>query len=109
MLAAGQGCPACGRGTLYPLPAGIEIRIDGNALLTAVRYALERLRCSACGQVFTAPLPARAGEEEYTARARAVLALFRYSLGVPGCRLDGVQVLVVDATGWDEIDGVAGV
>jgi transposase len=36
-LAAGQGCPACGRGTLYPLPAGVEVRIDGNALLTAVR------------------------------------------------------------------------
>src|SRR5512143_3589328 len=31
-LAAGQTCPACGRGTLYPLPAGVEIRIDGNAL-----------------------------------------------------------------------------
>ena len=27
-LAAGQRCPACGRGTLYPLPAGVEIRID---------------------------------------------------------------------------------
>jgi transposase len=54
-LRAGQRCPACGRGTLYPLPAGVEIRIDGNALLAAVRYALERLRCSACGQVFTAP------------------------------------------------------
>src|SRR5213080_1600598 len=111
MLAAGQGCPACGRGTLYPLPAGIEIRIDGNALLTAVRYALERLRCSACGQVFTAPLPARAGEEKYTARARAVLALSRYSLGVPFYRLEGFQVLVgvpvADATQWDQAERVA--
>ncbi len=43
------------RHTLYPLAAGVEIRIEGNALLAAVRYALERLRCSACGQVFTAP------------------------------------------------------
>jgi transposase len=110
-LAAGQGCPACGRGTLYPLPAGIEIRIDGNALLTAVRYALERLRCSACGQVFTAPLPARAGEEKYTARARAVLALSRYSLGVPFYRLEGFQALVgvpvADATQWDQAERVA--
>jgi transposase len=36
-LAAGQPCPACGRGTLYPLPAGVEVRVDGNALLSAVR------------------------------------------------------------------------
>ena len=110
-LAAGQRCPACGRGTLYPVPAGIEIRIDGNALLTAVRYALERLRCSACGQVFTAPLPGHAGEEKYTARARAVLALSRYSLGVPFYRLEGFQVLVgvpvADATQWDQPERVA--
>jgi transposase len=110
-LRAGQRCPACGRGTLYPLPAGVEIRIDGNALLAAVRYALERLRCSACGQVFTAPLPAHAGEEKYTARARAVLALSRYSLGVPFYRLEGFQALVgvpvADATQWDETERVA--
>jgi transposase len=110
-LAVGQRCPACGRGTLYPLPVGVEIRVDGNALLTAVRYALERLRCSACGQVFTAPLPAHAGEEKYTARARAVLALSRYSLGVPFYRLEGFQALVgvpvADATQWDQADRVA--
>ena len=29
---AGQRCPACGLGTLYRLPSGVEIRIDGNAL-----------------------------------------------------------------------------
>src|SRR5512144_1705935 len=74
-LAAGQPCPACGRGTLYPLPAGVEIRIDGNALLSAVRYELEKLRCSACGEVFTAAAPAIADPpEKYSPRARAVIA-----------------------------------
>jgi transposase len=110
-LAAGQRCPACGRGTLYPLPAGIEIWIDGNALLTAVRYEVERLRCSACGQVFTAPLPVEAGEEKYTNRARAVLVLSRYSLGVLFYRLEGFQALVgvpvADATQWDLVEHVA--
>jgi hypothetical protein len=48
-LAVGQRCPVCGQGTLYPLPAGVEIRIDGNALLSARHYAREKLRCSACG------------------------------------------------------------
>jgi hypothetical protein len=33
-LAVGQRCPVCGQGTLYELPAGVEIRIDGHALLS---------------------------------------------------------------------------
>jgi transposase len=110
-LAVGERCPACGRGRLYRLPAGIEMRLDGNALLSAVRYELEKLRCSACGQVFTAALPEEAGEEKYSARARAVLALGRYYLGVPLYRLEGYQALVgvpvPDATQWDQIERVA--
>ena len=56
-LAVGQRCPVCGQGTLYELPPGVEIRIDGHALLSAMRYELQKLRCSACGQIFTASLP----------------------------------------------------
>jgi transposase len=109
-LAVGERCPACGRGRLYRLPPGVEMRLDGHALLGAVRYELEKLRCSACGQIFTAPLPLEAGREKYTARARAVLALARYYLGVPLYRLEGYQVLVgvpvPDATQWDQIEHV---
>jgi rRNA maturation protein Nop10 len=108
-LAAGQRCPACGRGTLYPLPAGVEIRIDGNALLSAVRYELEKLRCSACGEVFTAPAPA--GAEKYSPRAKAVIALGRYYLGLPFYRLEQYQALVgvpvADATQWELAEQVA--
>jgi hypothetical protein len=71
-LAVGERCPACGRGRLYRLPPGVEMRLDGNALLSAVRYEREKLRCSACGQIFTASMPVVAGSEKYTARARAV-------------------------------------
>lgn len=110
-LAVGERCPACGRGWLYRVPAGIEMRLDGNALLSAVRSELEKLRCSACGQVFTAALPAEAGEEKYSPRARAVLALGRYYLGVPFYHLEGYQALVgvpvPDATQWDQIERVA--
>jgi hypothetical protein len=53
------------------------MRLDGNALLSAVRYELEKLRGSACGQIFTASVPAAAGTQKYTTRARAVLALAR--------------------------------
>jgi transposase len=105
-LAVGERCPACGRGRLYCLPPGVEMRLDGNALLSAVRYELEKLRCSACGQIFTASVPAAAGTEKYTARARAVLALARYYLGLPWHRLEGFQALVgvpvPDATQWDQ-------
>jgi transposase len=109
-LAVGQRCPVCGQGTLYALPAGVEIRIDGHALLSAMHYTLEKLRCSACGQIFTAGLPEDAGEDKYSARARAVLAVSRYYLGVPGYRLQGYQAMLgvpmPDATQWDQIEHV---
>jgi transposase len=109
-LAVGQRCPVCGQGTLYELPPGSEIRIDGHALLSAMRYALQKLRCSACGQIFTASLPRDAGEEKYSARARAVLAVSRYYLGLPFYRLQGYQAMlgvpVPDATQWDQIEKV---
>jgi rRNA maturation protein Nop10 len=88
-LAVGERCPACGRGRLYRVEPGVEVRLDGHALLSAVRYTLEKLRCSACGKVFTAAMPAEAGADKYSAQARAVLVLGRSYLGVPLYRLDG--------------------
>lgn len=82
-LTAGERCPVCGRGRLYRVAPGVELRLDGHALLSAVRYVLEKLRCSACGQMFTASVPVEAGAEKYSARARAVFVLGRYYLGVP--------------------------
>ena len=108
-LALGERCPVCGRGRLYRVEPGIEVRLDGHALLSAVRYALEKFRCSACGQVFTAASPA--GAEKYSARARAVVVRGRYYLGVPLYRLEGYQAMVgvpvSDATQWDQIERVA--
>jgi hypothetical protein len=110
-LAAGERCPVCGRGRLYRVAPGVEIRLDGHALLSAVRYVLEKFRCSACGQVFTAAAPAEAGADKYSARARAVLVLGRYYLGIPLYRLEGYQAMVgvpvADATQWDQIERVA--
>jgi hypothetical protein len=109
-LAVGQRCPACGQGSLYELPPGVEIRIDGHALLSAMRYELQKLRCSACGQIFTAPLPSQAGEEKYSARARSVLVVGRYYLGLPFYRLQGYQAMLgvpmPDSTQWDQIERV---
>src|SRR6267142_1108418 len=88
-LAVGQRCPVCGQGTFYEL---------------------QKLRCSACGQIFTAPLPHEAGEEKYSPRARAVLVVGRYYLGLPFYRVEGYQALlgvpIPDATQWDQIEKV---
>ncbi len=109
-LAAGQICPVCGQGRLYGLPPGVEMRIDGNALLSAIRYELEKLRCSACGEIFTAPLPKDAPQGKYSARARAVLAVGRYYLGLPFYRLEGYQAMLgvpmPGASQWDQIERV---
>ena len=79
-------------------------------MLSAVHYELEKLRCSACGEIFTAGLPDGVGEEKYSTQARAVLAVSRYYLGVPGYRLQGYQAMlgvpVADATQWDQIEVV---
>lgn len=58
-------------------------RLEGNAWLSAIRYELEKLRCAACGQVFTAKRPAGVSEEKSSPRARAVLAVSRYYVGLP--------------------------
>ncbi|MBI3303014.1 MAG: IS66 family transposase [Deltaproteobacteria bacterium] len=109
-LAVGQRCPVCGQGTFYALPPGVEMRIDGHGLLSAMRYALQKLRCSACGQIFTASLPTEASEDKYSPRARAVLAIGRYYLGLPFDRLQSSQAIlgvpVADATQWDQIEQV---
>jgi len=109
-LAVGQRCPVCGHGTLYALPPGVEIRIDGQALLSAIRYELAKLRCSACGQIFTAGLPEGTGATKYSPQARAVLAVGRYLLGLPLYRIAAYQAMlgvpVPDATQWDQIEAV---
>ena len=109
-LAVGQRCPVCGQGNLYELPPGVEIRIDGHALLSAMRYELQKLRCSGCGTMFTAPLPSEAGEAKYSPRARAVLVVSRYYLGLPFYRIEGYQAMLgmpmPDSPQWDQIEAV---
>jgi hypothetical protein len=72
---------------------------------------VEKLRCSACGEVFTAPTPAASGPDKYSPTARAVIALGRYYLGLPFYRIEQYQALVgvpvADATLWDLAEQVA--
>ena len=61
-LQSGNACPECGVGKVYRQkePATL-IRIVGQAPLKATIFEMERLRCNACGEVFTADEPETAG------------------------------------------------
>ncbi len=59
--------------------------------IAATGYQMERLRCDACGAVFTAPVPAAAGQEKYAPGVGVTIAVFRYGTGVPHYRLERFQ------------------
>jgi transposase len=88
----------------------VERRVDGQALLRAIRYEVAKLRCSAGGQIFTAGLPAGVGEATDSPQARAVLAVGRSVLGLPLYRIEASQarlgVPVPEATQWDQSEAV---
>ncbi len=88
----GDTCPQCSHGRLYQLrePERI-VRITGQPPLVASTWELDRLRCSGCGGVFTAPAPTEAQGSKYDERAVAMMALLRYGTGMPLHRLDRLQ------------------
>jgi hypothetical protein len=74
-LKHGDRCPECGRGNVYgQKDPKVLVRIVGQAPLAATIYSLERLRCGACGQVFTAQEPEGVGPEKYDETAAAMIA-----------------------------------
>jgi hypothetical protein len=87
------------------------VRIKGQPPLTATIYALQKLRCHLCGEVFTAPVPEGAGEKKYDATAGSMIALLKYGSGLPFNRLDGLQghldVPLPASTQWDIVHAVA--
>ena len=89
---AGDLCPECRRGKVYRQkePAAL-VRFVGHAPLEATVFELERLRCNACQQVFTAEEPETAGPDKYDETAVAMIALLKYGTGVPFKRLERLQ------------------
>jgi transposase len=91
-LKAGDQCPDCQRGKVYPQrDPGVLVRIKGQAPIAATVYELEKLRCNLCGDVFTAAAPEEAGPEKYDETAASMIALLRYGSGFPWYRLEGLQ------------------
>jgi transposase len=91
-LKPGCLCPLCAQGAVRTQKTkAIVLRIEGSPPIAATGYQLERLRCAACGEVFTAPVPAAAGQEKYAPSVAVTIAVLRYGTGVPHYRLERLQ------------------
>jgi len=91
-LKPGCLCPLCAKGAVRAQKTkAIVLRIEGSPPIAATGYQMERLRCDACGAVFTAPVPAAAGQEKYAPSVGVTIAVFRYGTGVPHYRLERFQ------------------
>src|SRR4051812_8699979 len=111
-MAHGDRCPDCARGNVYEQKEPkVLVRIVGQAPLAATVYELERLRCNACGQVFTAQEPEDVGSEKYDETAAAMIAQLKYGSGVPFHRLEQMEELLgiplPAATQWEIVEEAA--
>ncbi len=108
---AGDRCPECTRGRLYPSRPLVRLRFRGLPLAKVTRYELEQLRCGACGFLFVARMPPAAGQETYDVSLKVNLTLAHYHLGLPFKRIESFQQLVgmplPDATQWELVEEVA--
>lgn len=105
-MKAGGSCPLCSQGSVRMQKSkALVLRIVGAPPISATGYAMERLRCDTCGQVFTAPVPPEAGTEKYAPSVGVTVALLRYGSGMPHYRLARLQkslgVPLPESTQWE--------
>ena len=108
-LKHGDRCPECGQGNVYAQKEPrVLVRIVGQAPLAATVYSLERLRCGACGQVFTAEEPEGVAAEKYDETAAAMIAQLKYGSGIPFYRLERLEeqlgIPLPTATQWEIVE-----
>ena len=111
-LIHGDRCPECGQGNVYgQKEPKLLVRIIGQAPLAATVYSLERLRCGACGQVFTAQEPEGVGPQKYDETAAAMIAQLKYGSGTPFYRLEQLEkqlgIPLPAATQWEIVEQAA--
>jgi transposase len=112
-LKPGDPCPECRAGRVYrQKEPKTLIRIVGQAPLKATVFEMERLRCNACCQIFTAAEPAGVGAGKYDMTAVAMIALLKYGTGMPFNRMERLQeqlgIPLPAATQWELIVPAAG-
>ena len=115
-LNKGDRCPACDIGTLFNYEPASLLRITGQSPYEAVNHVLERLRCNACGEYFTAPLPAAViadGEpnQKYGYSARSLIGISKYYMGAPFYRQETLQDIlgmpIAASTQFDQCEKLA--
>lgn len=107
---AGDRC-ACG-GRLYDTntPA-VFLRFTGQPLVGATHYEQPVLRCSACQQRFTAPLPDGVPAQKYDPTADVAIVMAKYAAGLPFYRLARMQqaygIPLPESVQWERSEQVA--
>lgn len=92
-LKRGGPCPEeyCD-GKLYEMSdPGVFIQITGSPTAQAIHYKLQKLRCSVCEIIFTAPLPEGVEDVKYTVSLIAMLMIHKYFMSVPLYRQENLQ------------------
>jgi rubredoxin len=110
-LHEGQLCPKCNKGKLYPFTPSVRVKIVANRPLDVERHEVERLRCSACGWLYTAtPNADFQKAPDASPEAMAMSALLRYQSGFPIYRmrsfLAAQGVFLTWTKIWSLIEGV---
>jgi transposase len=108
----GDRCPHCATGKLYvQREPGLLIRFLGQAPIVATVYALEKLRCNLCGELFTAAPPPGVGTAKYDETAGAMIAVLKYGSGTPFHRLErlqaNLQMPLSASTQWEIVADLA--
>lgn len=94
-LQRGSVCPKCLKGKLFNLKPGTVLQIVGQPWLQVNIYRPERLRCSACGEVFSAKLPTElVTQSRADVTAKAIVSILKYRGGVPFYRQEGIQEIL---------------
>lgn len=115
-LKSGDRCPVCLIGTLSKVDPGVLLRITGHSPYEATKHILQRLRCNACGEYFSADLPDEVkadGEahQKYGYSARALMAINKYFMGSPFYRQERLQGLlgmpITASTVYDQCEYLA--
>jgi transposase len=111
-LHSGDLCPACHAGRVYrQKEPSTLVRIVGRAPLEATVFAMERLRCNACLQMFTAEKPEGVSPDKFDITATATIALLKYSTGMPFHRLARLEkqlgIPLPAATQWQLMEAGA--
>jgi hypothetical protein len=71
------------RKTVHQEEPATKVRFVGHSPLEATVFEMGRLRCNACGKVFTPDEPQAEGTAKYDETAVAMIALLKYGTGVP--------------------------